>query len=65
MTIYNDTPQSSVALIKTKSSKLAQKIYPFLNGNFQNGILEIKIEEEKNLEKTGLALTRKIQKLLS
>jgi len=65
MTIYNDTPQSSVALIKTKASKLAQKIYPFLNGNFQNGILEIKIEEEKNLEKTGLALTRKIQKLLS
>lgn len=65
MTIYNDTPQSTIALIKIPSSKLAQKIYPFLNGTIQNGIIEIKIEEEKDLEKTGNALVKKIKTLLS
>ncbi len=62
MAIYNDTPQSSIALIKISSPDLIKKIYPNLNGNLRGNILEIKIQNS-NLSETSKEIIEKIEKL--
>ena len=60
MAIYNDTPQTAVALIKTDGIETMKKIYPQLDGSINRGMLEIKIERS-NLNEVGQALAEKIK----
>jgi len=63
MLIYNDTPQSSVALIKVSSAETAKKIYPLLRGNINKEFLEVRITNS-DLEKVGNILAEKIKNIL-
>ena len=63
MTIYNDTPQTSVVLIKPSGMEMMKKIYPQFDGTIIRGLLEIKIENS-NLDEVGNAVTKKIKSVL-
>ena len=64
MAIYNDTPQTAVALIKTDGIETMKKIYPPLDGNINRGMLEIKIERS-DLNEVGKALAEKIKEIVN
>jgi nanoRNase/pAp phosphatase (c-di-AMP/oligoRNAs hydrolase) len=62
MVVYNDTPKTAIALIKTVDMETAKKIYPPLDGNIKRGMLEIKIERN-DLDEIGTAIAKKIASL--
>lgn len=65
MALYNDTPQSTVAIIKSDDGKIFPKIYSQIKGTLRQGILEVKIEKENNLEKIGTTLAEKIKEAIA
>lgn len=62
--LYNDTPETSIALIKTSNFKEMEKIHSHFDGSIKLGLLEIKISQA-DLIKTGKAMAEKIKSLLS
>lgn len=60
MLIYNDTPKTSVALVKPAGMEMMKKIYPQFEGNIIRGSLEIKIENS-NLAEVGRVVAEKIK----
>ncbi|HRY82555.1 MAG TPA: DHH family phosphoesterase [Candidatus Moranbacteria bacterium] len=62
MAVYNDTPQSSVALIRISNSETAKKIISEFPENFKRGFLEIKIENS-NLIEAGKSIAEKIKNI--
>jgi len=64
MTVYNDTPQSSVALIKFSNPETAKKIVSEFPQNFQRGILEINFKTSDIFE-VGQIIAEKIKSLLT
>lgn len=64
MTIWNDTPASSMAYIKTADIEIAKKIYLAFGGEIRRGVLEIKFDKA-NLEEVGKAIAEKIRKIVS
>jgi nanoRNase/pAp phosphatase (c-di-AMP/oligoRNAs hydrolase) len=62
MLIYNDTPETSVANIKTCDSETLQKIHTHLGGNIQKDILEIH-SDSGNLSETGELLSKRIKEM--
>jgi len=62
MALYNDTPDSTVALIKSESPESLKKIHLFLDGTLNRDVLEIKIPVG-NLLETGEVLTKKIKEV--
>ncbi|MFZ2975124.1 MAG: DHH family phosphoesterase [Candidatus Moraniibacteriota bacterium] len=64
MAVYNDTPQSSVAIIKISTPETTTKILSEISGNFQYGFLEIKIENS-NIIEVGQLIAEKIKSLLA
>ena len=64
MTVYNDTPQSSVAIIKSSTSETTAKILSEIPENFQHGFLEFKIENP-NIIEVGQIITEKIKNILT
>jgi len=63
MALYNDTPKTTVALIKVVSQETIGKIYPFLGGEIKRGILEIKFSSN-DLQKIGETMAEKIKNAL-
>lgn len=63
MAIYNDTPQSSVAILKISAPETITKIVSEIPGNFKHGFLEIKIENS-NIFEVGQTIAEKIKSLL-
>lgn len=63
MAVYNDTPKTSTALIKTSGMEMMKRIYPQFEGNIKYGMLEMKIEND-NLQEVGKAIAEKIKKLI-
>lgn len=64
MSVYNDTPTSSIALIKASTLETIKKIYPQFDGNIVRGLLEIKLENS-NLTEVGKALVERIGAILN
>lgn len=64
MVLYNDTPATSVALIKPVGIEMMKKIYPQFDGAISRGALEVKIENS-NLSEVGKAIAEKIEKALA
>ncbi len=62
MLLHNDTPQSSIALIKTADTETSQKIYANFESTFIHGFLQIKIQNS-NLSEVGRAITERIGKI--
>jgi len=62
MTLHKETPQTSVALIRTADPELAKKIYLALGGEIRHGYLKIKVENE-NMSEVGRAIVEKIHNL--
>jgi nanoRNase/pAp phosphatase (c-di-AMP/oligoRNAs hydrolase) len=62
MAIYNDTPNSAIALVKSKSPENLQKISGILGGRISLGILEIKLATG-NLAEAGELLSKRIKEL--
>lgn len=62
MALYNDTPDSSVAIIKCLAPEDTQKIHGFLNGSLIRDILEIKLATG-NLDEAGELLSKRIKEL--
>lgn len=62
MAVYNDTPETSIAIIKTADADLMGKIYPRLGGNIVRGVLELRFSQS-NLEEIGKMLAGKIKEL--
>lgn len=60
--LHNDTPNSSIAYIKTADIEIAKKIYLALGGEIRRGILEIKFENG-NLSEVGKIMAEKIKTL--
>jgi nanoRNase/pAp phosphatase (c-di-AMP/oligoRNAs hydrolase) len=63
MTVYNDTPESTVALIRTAGMEYTKKVYPQLDGGINQGMLEIKIARA-DLNEVGRALAERIGKIM-
>lgn len=63
MTIYNDTPHSTIALLKAADMETMKKIYPALDGDIQRGMLELKIDRA-DLGEVGNALAERIGKIM-
>jgi len=64
MTLYNDTPTSSMALVKTADIEIAKKIYLAFGGEIKRGVLEIKFEKD-NLSEVGRTVAEKIKRVAS
>jgi nanoRNase/pAp phosphatase (c-di-AMP/oligoRNAs hydrolase) len=64
MTIFNDTPDSSTALIKTNDPETARKIVSAIKGEVSAGGLEIKLNKS-NLGEAGKEIVENIRKALS
>ncbi|HAT73669.1 MAG: Phosphoesterase RecJ domain protein [Candidatus Moranbacteria bacterium GW2011_GWF2_36_839] len=64
MAVYNDTPQSSVALIKFSNPETAKKIVAEFPQNFQRGILEINFKTSDIFE-VGQLIAEKIKILMT
>ena len=62
MSIYNDTPKTSVAVIKFSDPELAKKIGPELSAQFKRGAWETK-KDNPNISKVGKDIAEKIKKL--
>jgi nanoRNase/pAp phosphatase (c-di-AMP/oligoRNAs hydrolase) len=62
MVIFNDTPQTAIALIKAVSQEAMRKICPSLGGEMKRGILEIK-SIGGNLKEAGEIIAEKIKNL--
>ena len=60
MAIYNDTPISSVAIIKSSQPETLEKINSFLNGTLKRNFLEIKFNH-RNLAEIGEVVSKKIK----
>lgn len=58
--LYNDTPSTSIALIKTASPETMKKIYPNFDGFLKRDLLTIKIERT-DLVQIGKTLAEKIK----
>ncbi len=64
MAVYNDTPQSSVAIIKVSTPETTTKILSEIPGKSNYGFLEIKIENP-NIIEVGQIIAEKIKNLLT
>ncbi|MFA6160311.1 MAG: DHH family phosphoesterase [Parcubacteria group bacterium] len=64
MAVYNDTPQSSVALLKFSNPETAKKVTDEFPQDFQRGILEINFKTSDILE-IGQLIAEKIKILLT
>ena len=62
VSLYNDTPESSVALIKCTSLEIINKIHSILNGTLLHDILEIRLSTE-NLNEAGDLLAKRIKEI--
>jgi phosphoesterase RecJ-like protein len=62
MALYNDTPISTIALIKSTNDDLLKKIQPFFNSTLKQDTLEIK-SEIKNLLEAGELISKKIKEI--
>ena len=58
--LYNDTPLSTVAIIKTSSSELLKKIYSVANGDLRKDYLQISLQI-KNISEAGNLLLEKLK----
>ena len=58
--LFNNTPESTVALLKSTSLELLQKMQAFFSGETKQEILEIKINSG-NLAETGKTVVDKIK----
>lgn len=64
MSLYNDTPMSSMAYIKTSDVEIAKKIYLAFGGEIKKGLLEIKFNKS-NLNDVGKIVSEKIKKTIN
>jgi len=64
MTVYNDTPQSSIAIIKFSNSETSQKIAQKINATFKRGCWEIKLDNP-NIFEVGQNIAEKIKEFLA
>jgi phosphoesterase RecJ-like protein len=62
MSLYNDTPGSSVALLKCASLEIIKKIHSVLNGTLLQDVLEIRLSTE-NLNEAGDLLAKRIKEI--
>jgi len=62
MALYNDTPNSTVALLKSADQLLLKKIQPFFNGVLNRDVLEIKSENPVLFE-AGEDIAKKIKEI--
>ncbi len=62
MAIYNDTPSSTVALLKSADQLLLKKIQPFFNGALNRDVLETK-SENPILFEAGEDIAKKIKEI--
>lgn len=60
MAVYNDTPISSVVIIKSAQKETLEKINSFLDGNLKRNLLEIKFNH-RNLTEIGESISKKIK----
>jgi len=63
LTLYNDTPESSIAIIKTREKELLKKILPLFGGEIRHGLLEFKIEESDMLQ-AGQKIAEKMRQTM-
>jgi nanoRNase/pAp phosphatase (c-di-AMP/oligoRNAs hydrolase) len=63
MTVFNDTPESSMAYVKTTDLEMAKKIYLAFGGEIRRGVLEIRLEK-RDLAEVGKAVAEKIKKVV-
>jgi len=61
--LYNDTPTSSTAYIKTSDIETAKKIYLAFGGEIKRGLLEIKFDKA-DLAEVGKSIAEKIKKTI-
>ena len=64
MTVYNDTPQSSIAIIKFSNLETSQKIAQKINATFKRGCWEIKLDNP-NIFEVGQNIAEKIKEFLA
>ncbi|MFA7318996.1 MAG: DHH family phosphoesterase [Parcubacteria group bacterium] len=64
MLVYNDTPQTSVALIKTVDTKNIQKISLQIDGDIIRNFLQVRIDSSDTAE-VGLKMMEKIKNILA
>jgi len=64
MLVYNDTPQTSIALLKASDNKHIQKIYLQIDGDIIHGFLRIKIDSSDTAA-VGRKMTEEIKKILT
>jgi len=64
MAVYNNTPQSSIAIIKVSTPETTTKILSEIPGKSNYGFLEIKIENP-NIIEVGQIIAEKIKNLLT
>ena len=60
--LYNDTPTSTVAKLKTSSPEFLQKIHQHLDGAIFKDVLEIKLPLS-NIDEAGEMLTKRIKEM--
>ncbi len=63
MLLYNDTPQTTIAIIKTTTSEEKNKISTHLETTFKQELLEIKLAQP-NLIEAGKFLAQKLKNIL-
>ncbi|HPN96186.1 MAG TPA: DHH family phosphoesterase [Candidatus Moranbacteria bacterium] len=64
MTTYNDTPMSSMVVIRAVDREILNNIYINFGGEIKKDVLEIKTEE-KDLEKVGKSMEEKLKSVLA
>jgi nanoRNase/pAp phosphatase (c-di-AMP/oligoRNAs hydrolase) len=62
MAVYNDTPTTSVAVIKTADEEIFKKLYLNFGGEIKKGFLELKTDES-NLNEVGKGIAEKIKNI--
>ncbi|MDO8240532.1 MAG: DHH family phosphoesterase [Candidatus Moranbacteria bacterium] len=62
MALYNDTPATTIALLKSVDQALLKKIQPFFNGTLKRDVLEIKLEASMLFE-AGTDIAKKIKEM--
>jgi hypothetical protein len=62
MSLYNDTPQSSVALIKSAAPETAKQIHQLLGGSLGRDLLEVRLGTD-NLSEAGNLISKRIKEL--
>ncbi len=60
--VYNDTPETTVILIKTTSPKMMEKLYSHLDGEIKKELLKIRLKNN-NLLEVGKSIAQKINSL--